>query len=281
MYKSELAKLLYARAPWIVAIVSAIGVVLTSLLSAFASDVLSWAENVAGSTGAVSDELGVAGFSHASMQWATLNISGASGASAGISAICLIVLGVLNVTGDYRYGSMSTTLIASPNRSRALAARGAAIATVAAAIALVLVVITAAALTLGLAVHGVPLVIPVSGMLTNWLIEVAALVAMALIGMGVGLIARSQVAALVIVFTWIFVEALARSVVAFLVKGTTIADFLPFGLGTAVNHGSGSFGGGALVSVAPTAALIALIVWALCTVGVGGFTLWRRDVPAS
>ncbi|GAB3555690.1 hypothetical protein [Spelaeicoccus albus] len=280
MYKSELAKLLYSRALWIVAIVSSIGVIATSLLSVFARDFVSWAENVAGSSSAVAGELDVAGFSHASMQWATLNISGASGSSTGISAICLIVLGLLNVTGDFRFGSMSTTLIASPSRTRALAARGAAIATVAAAIAVVLVAITAVALTLGLVIHGVPLAVPVGGMLTNWLIEVAALIAMALIGMGVGLIVRSQVAALVIVFTWVFAESLVRSIVAFLVKGTTIADFLPLGLGTAVNHGSGEFSGGALVSVAPSIALIALIVWMVCTVGVGGFTLRRRDVPA-
>lgn len=280
MYKSELSKLLYAKTLWIVAVVSSIGVVMTSLLSVFAHDVATWADDVAGASGGLAGELGVLGFSHASMQWATLNISGASGSSVGISALCLIILGLLNVTADFRFGSMATTLIASPNRARALAARSSAIATVAAAIALELVAITAGTLALGLLVHGVPPAIPVGAMLASWGMQVAALVAMALIGMGVGLMVRSQVAALVLVFSWVFAEAIVRSLAALLVKGTTIADFLPLGLSTAVNHHGGGFAGGAMVSVAPAVALIALIVWMVGMMGVGGFTLRRRDVPA-
>lgn len=282
MYASELAKIRYAKSNWIIAVVVTLGVATTALITVFSGQFIDALTSLddSGQTAGLSGELGVAGFGHAAMQWATVNIIGSSGGSVSISVIGMLIFGMLNVTSEFRYGSMATTLLARPSRPRATLAKAGAVATTAAAISLALVALTACLLAVGLAVYDVPTAIAIGPLLVNWGLQVAALVMIALVGMGVGLIVRSQVAALIIVFAWVFAESLVRSLSAVLISGISPANFLPLGLGTDVNHQTAVFGDGAIASLTPAVALVTLLGWVIVLVGSGTLTLHRRDVPA-
>lgn len=282
MYASELAKIRYSKTTWITTIVVTLGAAVISFLTVFSAEVIDSLSSLdsSGSAAGATSELGIVGFGHASMQWAAVNIVGGSGASVSLSVIGLVIFGLLNVTSEFRYGSMSTTLLARPSRTRAMFAKAGAIATAAVVISIIQVIVTAGALTSGLLFYDVPLAISVGALLANWGLQIAALAMLALVGMGLGLVVRSQVAGLVIVFAWVLAESLIRSVFGALISGVTAANFLPFGLGSDFNLHTPALAGGGIAELAPAAAATALTVWMVVMVGAGTLTLRRRDVPA-
>jgi hypothetical protein len=184
----------------------------------------------------------------------------------GIIAILLIVFGAVGATGEFRHRTMAPAVLIAPDRVRLAIAR-----TIAYAFTGLLVALAAIALAL---VLGVPLLgsEPGEELAGDDYVPVivgglAAAVLASALGVGVGLIVRSQVAAVVGALVWLFVlEPLTN------LLGDTIVDY------TISSASSQAAGGNADDALSWTAGLAVLAAWAVVFVAVGLLVDRRRDV---
>ncbi|MBD0348534.1 MAG: hypothetical protein ICV59_05215 [Thermoleophilia bacterium] len=181
---------------------------------------------------------------------------------AAVSATFALIVGVLVVTWEWRHGTMTETFLAAPRRERVVGAKALAAAAAGA-------VLAAAAVALTLAVAYV------------WISDEAAVdfgavwatvgrlvlagAIWGVLGVGIGALVRSQVAAIVLVFVWFFVlEPLLRV----LIEGS---DYLPGAALQALTEGGDdvlSSAGGALVAT----------VYAIAAALLGTLATLQRDV---
>ncbi|MGK2319376.1 ABC transporter permease [Gordonia rhizosphera NBRC 16068] len=150
----------------------------------------------------------------------------------GINAfgvLVLMIMAVLAVTSEYRFGTIRTTFQAVPNRSTVLAAKAAVFGGLAFAVTLILSLVALAVVRLmGGAGTGIDLTDP--GVWRQiWGTPVLA-VLYVVIGLGVGAIVRHTAGAIVIVLIW---NLAVESILSILPKvGPHVAPFLPFANGS-------------------------------------------------
>ena len=180
--------------------------------------------------------------------------------------VFVMILGVRSFTDEFRNGSIVPTLLADPDRRRVLAAK-----LVAMGAAAVLFTFAAAALTLAiglpwLAAKGVAIDVAL-GPLAVWFGKMLLIdISFAVIGVGVGLAVRHQVAAIVgslVVVTIVenLMDALAPA----------IARYLPAAGAWSVAGIGGAF-------MRPLGGALVLGAWAVGAVGVGALLMERRDI---
>jgi ABC-type transport system involved in multi-copper enzyme maturation permease subunit len=183
-----------------------------------------------------------------------------------INWVFAMILGLRSFTDEFRNGSIVPTLLADPDRRRVLVAK-----LVAVGAAAVLFTFAAAGLTFAiglpwLVAKGVAIDVA-AGPLAVWFVKLLLIdVAFAVIGVGVGLAVRHQVAAIVgslVVVT--IVENLMDALVP------TIARYLPAAGAWSVAGIGGAF-------MRPIGGALVLGAWALGAVGVGAFLMERRDI---
>ena len=213
---------------------------------------------VVGITAASLSEAGTAGMSTATQLREPLT------ASAGILvAVASALFAAMRVGGEYRYGTMTQRLLATPRRTSLLAATFGVHG-------LLGLVVGAAALGLGLAV-GLPMLAAEDlsmGMTPQIAAAVLfAVVAFSLIGVCCGVIFRSQSAAVLVLVGAFFVEKVAGIFI-----GDAVA-YLPYGLLTPLLRLEG-----ATISQGPAAAALAVTTAVL--VAVAAFLFARRDVTS-
>jgi ABC-2 type transport system permease protein len=183
---------------------------------------------------------------------------------ATLMRVFLLVLGIRAVTDEFRHGTMTPSLLVTPKRERlwtakvvALAAAGLAVAA-AAGIALIGTAATVAALngvTLNLDSENGPMF---AGMVLSGALW-------PVIGVGLGLIVRSQVAAIVGALVWIMaIEEIVRG------RLGDLAGYLPGQAGIALGI---SPTGRILLTTAVT-----LAVYAVGVTAAGALAMRRRDV---
>jgi ABC-type transport system involved in multi-copper enzyme maturation permease subunit len=189
-------------------------------------------------------------------------------AGAGVAATFLLILGIIGTTGEYRHGTITSTLLASPDRRRLVAAKAIAYAITGALLGLAAMLATFAMGAIWLSVRDAPLgllepgdylALAAQGMLS------AAL--SGAVGVAIGAIVRNQVAAVVGTLIYLFVlEPLVG-----LIPGNVAA----FTIGGAQGGLEGAPFGDALD---PLPAGLVLAAWAL-VLGLAGAELEeRRDV---
>lgn len=180
--------------------------------------------------------------------------------------VFVMILGVRSFTDEFRNGSIVPTLLADPDRRRVLAAKLFAMGAAA-----VIFTVAAAGLTLAIglpwiAANGVAIDIPV-GPLALWFGKLLLIdVSFAVIGVGVGLAVRHQVAAIVgslVVVTIVenLMDALAPA----------IARYLPAA-------GAWSLAGMGGAFMRPIGGALVLAAWALGAVVAGAWLMERRDI---
>jgi ABC-2 type transport system permease protein len=154
--------------------------------------------------------------------------------SAGLSGLMTLVLGVVVGAGEYRHGTIASTLLVTPNRLRAVTSQVLACAVAGLAVGVITFAIAAAIAVPWISAKGTTL--PSVGDLLGVAAGVAAYAGLAAaLGAGLGSLLRNQVAAVVIVL-----------VVLFVVDPTLAAlneDLAPFtltGLGIAISGGDDS-----------------------------------------
>ncbi|KQO96574.1 ABC transporter permease [Leifsonia sp. Leaf264] len=192
-----------------------------------------------------------------------------------------VLLGALATTGEFRHETLTPTFLATPRRGLVLLAKVKVAVIVGAVFGLIAWITTLAA---GAGVFTGFDIATNLGDSDTWALAGRGILAMALwaaIGVGLGTLVTSQVAAIVIVLAFTqFVEPLLRLAASFIDVTASIARFLPGAASDAVVGVSFySLSGGAATDPLEwwQGAIVLLGYAAILTFG-GYFTSWRRDV---
>lgn len=190
-------------------------------------------------------------------------------ATAGFAGLLTLVLGVVVGAGEYRHGTIASTLLVTPNRLRAVAAQVIACFLGGLAIALAVVAIAMVVALPWLAAKGTP--IPSAGQLAGDLVGGIAYAGLAAaLGAALGALLRNQVAAVVTILVLIFV---IEPVVAALLED--VAPFTLTGLGSAMSGATGDDGTDLL---APGVAALVWACYASLLAVLAAISTSRRDI---
>ncbi|GAA2582660.1 ABC transporter permease [Actinomadura fulvescens] len=204
-------------------------------------------------------------------------LSSLSTLNADVTGLCLAILGVLGITGEYRTGMIRTTLTVVPRRRTLLLAKAAVVGTVA--------LLVGTAITLGTffmvrliigdrPIRGQPL--GVVAELPELLARGSAVTVYALLGLGLAVILRSTAGAIVsIVMLWYVVPIVTVHVPA--PWNERLGSFMLGGLPEQVIGGDNEnsvFGS----VLPPPVALAVLIAYAALPLTTAAILLNRRDV---
>jgi ABC-2 type transport system permease protein len=295
MFRAELLKLRTTRTPWTLGIVALAGMILVQALTIALPRVLAGVESLGGasvglgaSSGMTADLApdlgGLTDLGSAAVQRAMLDLLGngpAGSGSAGVSVICMLLLGVLAVTTDFRTGGIVPTALVVPSRLRVLAGKAGATATVALMIGAGLAVLSALGLFAAVATTpGAQLQIGAGDVLGVWGRGLLVLVLFAWLGLGIGTLIRGQVAAILVVVGLVIVEPLVQAAVLLLSGGESDATaWLPLGLGSLASTGQSATAVlGGLAPMGVGAAILGLVTWVVVVAGSGAVTFRRRDL---
>jgi ABC-2 type transport system permease protein len=125
---------------------------------------------------------------------------------AGIAAALLLVLGIVATTGEHRHGTITSSLLASPDRRRLIGAKVLAYLVAGAILGAAAVLATLAVGVPWLSARDAPLDLLDAGDYLALLAEgVASCALFGVIGVGIGAIVRNQVAAVVGTLIYLFV----------------------------------------------------------------------------
>ncbi|RZU66888.1 hypothetical protein EV379_3258 [Microterricola gilva] len=193
-----------------------------------------------------------------------------------------VLLGAFAVTGEFRHQTLTPTFLATPRRGIVLSAKVLSMLIVGAGLG---VVAWLATVGLGAAALGAFDLETGLGAEDSWTMIARGVLAMALwaaVGVGLGTLVPSQVAALIIVIAFTqFVEPTLRLAASFNEVTASIARFLPGAASDALVGASfysiATPGGGSEALLWWQGGIILLAIAIAATVG-GYFTSWRRDV---
>ncbi len=190
----------------------------------------------------------------------------------GISSLLAIILGITIVTTEFRHGTITPTLLATPGRERVLVGKaiaGVLVALLFAVLAILVVLLVASIYT---SIDGGQLELADGDVVERIGTNVLGVVLWLLMGVVIGSVVHSQVAALVGTLVWLFlVETLLVGLFS-LLDVDAISEYLPF---HALDGADGS-GGDNLLSYGP--ALAVTCGW-IAVLGVAGMVRTsRRDI---
>jgi ABC-2 type transport system permease protein len=190
--------------------------------------------------------------------------------TAGLSGLLMLVLGTVSGAGEYRHGTIASTLLVTPDRLRAVAAQ-----TLACAVGGLAVGLAASAIT---ALIGLPWLaakdaeMPPAGELVALFLGNGLYAGLAAaLGVAVGSLLRNQVAAIVLLLLFLFVVDPAISALA-----EDYAKFSLTGLGSSMSGGTSEEFGADLLPLG-----VAALVWMLYTavlVAAAATLTTRRDI---
>jgi len=191
------------------------------------------------------------------------------------SGLFILVLAVVGITGEWRHRTITSSLLAAPDRMRFLGAKTLAFA----AAGVVLSVVVAVVVTiLGLAIlssRGLPT--PTSGDLIDLALRNALIAGLfGALGVGIGSIVRNQPVAIVGILVVSFV---IEPILIALVPG--VGRYGPFGaLPAAIQDLPQNGLGGDVDLLAPGLALLTMAAWIAVLFAIGATLLRRRDLNA-
>jgi hypothetical protein len=202
--------------------------------------------------------------------------------ASSIGYVFPVLFGTLATTGEFRHQTLTPTFLAVPRRGLVLAAKFAALAVFGAVygIAALAASVGPGAAILAATGHDTGL-----GDSDTWLLLARVVLVMAIwavIGVGLGALIPSQVAAIVIVLAFTqFVEPILRLVTSFVDWAAGIGQYLPGAAGAALVGASifSSFSApGSSAMLEWWQGGLVLLAYAVIAGLIGYFTSWRRDV---
>lgn len=148
--------------------------------------------------------------------------------AAGVAALLAIILGITMITTEFRHGTVTPTFLAEPHRERVIAAKGVAGTLVSLAFAAVALAVIAAVGLPWLSAGGaeVHLLDGDVGIRAAQMLLMAVL--WALMGVAIGTLVQSQVAALVGTLVWLFVGETLLVALLGLLDLDGVSAYLPF-----------------------------------------------------
>lgn len=188
---------------------------------------------------------------------------------AGIAAGLLMILGIVGTTGEYRHSTVTSTLLATPERSRVVAAKVLAYLIAGAVLGAAAVAVTLAMGIPWLSARDAPLDLLGAGDYLELVVRNVALAALSgALGVGIGAIVRNQVAAVVGILVYLFMLEPVVTLIS-----DDLAAFTIGGAQTAL--GSGDLGDDMLE---PVPAGLVVTGWVLLLAWLGALLEERRDV---
>ncbi|MFB4273896.1 ABC transporter permease [Nonomuraea sp. MTCD27] len=184
------------------------------------------------------------------------------------------VLGVVMMTGEYRYQTITTTLLATPKRVRVVAAKLGASFVVGVLLGAAALVLTGAALVVTVLAAGGDLVF--SGTVLRVIVSVLVVLGLyTLFGLGLGALVKNQVGALVAVIVWVYV---VDTVVNAIPALQPLGKWTPAGATTALTSTGVGFGLDLSYLLPPWAGALVLLGYALAFSALASVTTLRRDI---
>jgi ABC-2 type transport system permease protein len=192
----------------------------------------------------------------------------------GSGVLFPMILGVVMMTAEYRYQTITSTFLTTPRRERVIAAKLGSGVIVGLAFALVVVVLTAIAVVVTVLLSGGDLVF--SAKIVRIVAGVLAVLALyTLFGIGLGALIRNQLAAIIIAVAWVF---LVEPVVGAFPALQGIAKWTPAGAAGAVTNSGVDFGGITAYLLPAWAGALVLLGYAVVFAAVASATTIRRDI---
>jgi ABC-type transport system involved in multi-copper enzyme maturation permease subunit len=190
----------------------------------------------------------------------------------GIASLLAIILGITIVTTEFRHGTITPTLLATPGRERVLAGKAIAGVLVAVLFAVLAAAVVFVVASIWVSVDGGDLQLADSDVAERAGKTLLAVVLWLLMGVVIGSVVHSQVAALVGTLVWIFLaETLLLGLFSLLdIEGA--GAYLPF---QALDGADGT-GGGDLLDYGP--ALAVTFGWVVLLGVLGVARTRRRDI---
>lgn len=132
---------------------------------------------------------------------------------AAFLAVAMLLLGALVTAGEVRHGTLAATLLVTPRRADVLRAKALAVAVAAVATALLAEVLALAVGSWFVAAHGIASPVSFASLAVTALAVAAGAVLYGLAGVGLGLLARDQTAAVAAALVWVgIVEGMLPSI---------------------------------------------------------------------
>jgi ABC-type transport system involved in multi-copper enzyme maturation permease subunit len=188
--------------------------------------------------------------------------------SAGTSgALFAALIGVMAITSEFRHGTIRSTFVVTPHRSRVIAAK-----VIASLLTGILFGLAAIALSFGvgyavLAARGIPLELETNHVLLLVLGTLCMTALWAALGVGLGALIRNQVFAVIGLIVWaLIVDNLLRGLVP------DVGRFTPVGASDSITAGVSDY------LLTPAAGGLLLIGYAAALVAAGALLVARRDV---
>jgi ABC-type transport system involved in multi-copper enzyme maturation permease subunit len=192
--------------------------------------------------------------------------------SVGITVILAIILGIMVITTEFRHGTTTPTFLAQPRRERVIAAKVTATAIVAIAFAFLSLLVTAAVALPWLSIVGATSHAGEGEVLAQVAQAFFAVLMWALMGVAIGTVVHSQVAALVGTLVWIFLGETLLWGLFGLIDIDGAAAYLPF---RALDGADGT-GGDDLLGYWPAVAVS--FGWIALFLLAGAARTLRRDI---
>lgn len=189
------------------------------------------------------------------------------------------LLGALAVTSEFRYHTITASLLAEPRRTRVLLAKLVAAVPFGLAVAVAGVLGTVLGGAATLAILGEPTFLGDADMWRTIALSVVALVLWTLVGVGFGSVLTNQVAAIVVLLLFTqFVEPLLRILLATFDATEAVSKFMPGAAGEAI-AGSSLYVSSGLAQLLPSwLGALVLLGYAAVLVVIGRLTTFRRDI---
>lgn len=273
MIRAELLGLVTTTATKVAALTAAIALLITQATFVFFLPALERGDIGPGAA-VLGDDLPSIDMSTAAAQLDALSPLGASagGGSLGAATLAVTLLGVIAGTSDFRFGGIVAAALAAPRRRRLMVAKAAATGLAGLIVGAALSAVSAITLLGTLAVAGIPLAVdPLAavGVLARGAVAVACLI---LIGLGIGMIVRNQLSAVVLMLALLLLEPIVQTTAQFVagsLPGWT--QLMPVALAqTAIGTGASA--------LPPGIAVVALLAVTGITLSAATAVLQRSDL---
>ncbi|HEY9390002.1 MAG TPA: ABC transporter permease [Mycobacteriales bacterium] len=194
--------------------------------------------------------------------------------STGAALIFILILGVIGVTTEYRHFTSRPTFLFEPRRGRVVAAKLVTYAGMGLLYSILCAALAVAIALPWLSARGVDVSLADNGIPRTLITTVASVAIFGMVGVGLGVLVRNQVAAVIGGLAYLFVfEPLVRVI-------PYVRDayrFLPGGANEALTQSNAQ--GGPVELLDPWAGGMVLVGWGLLFVILGTVLTVRRDVP--
>jgi ABC-2 type transport system permease protein len=161
-------------------------------------------------------------------------LQGRAYAHVGLAAICTLIFGVLAVAGEYRHATITDTYLSAPRRHRVVTAKLAVYGLTGAAAGLISTLVAIGTTAAWWAAKGGAFHLSAAGAWSTLGGGVAANLAFAAIGVGLGSLVRNPVAAIAVALAWIaLIEGIAGQLL-----GPAVARWLPLAASESLDRAS-------------------------------------------